>query len=138
VARVVIDTNVLVSATVGHGKPRRLLRQVLRGHSAVASREMLAELADVLGRDKFSLTPGQIARFLTVYARRCEVVNLDRRVIAVDADPDDNIVLGTAVDGRAALIVTGDKHLLALEEFEGIRIVTVDGALKILSAEKSE
>jgi predicted nucleic acid-binding protein len=54
----------------------------------------------------------------------------------VDADPDDNIVLGTAVNGGAALIVTGDKHLLALEEFEGIRIVAVAAALKILTAEK--
>lgn len=80
---VVIDTNVLVSAIIGHGKPRRLLRLVLRDHSAVASREMLAELADVLARDKFSLTPGQIARFLTIYAGRCDVVDLERRVAAV-------------------------------------------------------
>ena len=99
---------------------------------------MLAELADVLAREKFSLTPGQIARFLTIYTRRCEVVDLDRRVDAVDADPDDNVVLDTAVNGRAAFIVTGDKHLLELVEFEGIRIITVDAALKILYAEKSE
>ena len=60
--RVVIDTNVLVSAIIGHGRPRLLLRLVLREHSAVASKEMLAELADVLSRDKFSLTPGQVDR----------------------------------------------------------------------------
>lgn len=110
----------MVSAIIGRGKPRRLLRQVLRGHSAVASREMLAELADVLAREKFSLSAGQIARFLTIYTRRSEVVDLDRRVDAVDADPDDNVVLGTAVNGRAAFIVTGDKHLFQLVEFEGI------------------
>jgi predicted nucleic acid-binding protein len=73
VTRVVIDTNVLVSAAIGHGKPRRLLRLVLRGHTAVASLEMLAELADVLAREKFSLTPRQISRFLTIYTRRSEV-----------------------------------------------------------------
>jgi uncharacterized protein len=56
----------------------------------------------------------------------------------VYADPDDNIVLGTAVSGRAAFIVTGDRHLLELERFEGIQIITVDAALKILQAEKSE
>jgi predicted nucleic acid-binding protein len=64
VTRVVIDTNVLVSATIGHGKPRRLLRLVLRGHSAVASLEMLAELADVLAREKFSLTLARSPDFL--------------------------------------------------------------------------
>lgn len=99
---------------------------------------MLAELADVLAREKFSLSAGQIARFLTIYTRGSEVVDLDRRVEAVEADPDDNVVLGTAINGRAASIVTGDKHLLELVEFEGIRIVTVDAALKILYAEKSE
>jgi putative PIN family toxin of toxin-antitoxin system len=128
----------LVSAIIGRDKPRRLLRQVLRGHSAVASREMLAELADVLAREKFSLSAGQIAAFLTIYTRRSEVVDLDRRVDAVGADPDDNFVLGTAVNGGAAFSVTGDKHLLELVEFEGIRIITVDAALKILYAEKSE
>jgi len=99
---------------------------------------MLAELVDVLPREKFSLTPGQIAKFLTIYTRGSEVVDLDRRVDAVDADPDDNVVLGTAVNGNAAFIVTGDKHLLELVEFEGIRIITVDAALKILYAKKSE
>jgi uncharacterized protein len=138
VTRVVIDTNVLISAIIGHGKPRRLLSRVLRDHSAVASREMLAELADVLAREKFSLSAGQIARFLTIYTRRSEVVDLDRRVDAVEADPADNVVLGTAVNGRAAFIVTGDGHLLELAEFEGIRIVPVAAALKILSTEKSE
>jgi uncharacterized protein len=138
VARVVVDTNVLVSAVIGHGKPRRLLRQVLRDHSAVASREMLAELADVLAREKFSLKAGQISRFLAIYARRCEIVDLDRRVVAVDADPDDDVVLGTAANGVAALIVTGDKHLLALGKLEGVRIVTMAAALKILIPEMSE
>ena len=136
--RVVIDTNVLVSAIIGHGKPRRLLGQVLGGHSAVASKEMLAELADVLAREKFSLTPGQIARFLAIYMRSSEVVNLGRRIDAVEADPVDNVVLGTAVNGRATLVVTGDRHLLEIGEFEGIRIVTVAAALKILTAEKSQ
>jgi len=138
VTRVVIDTNVLVSAVIGHGKPRRLLSLVMKLPTAVASKEMLAELADVLAREKFSLTPAQITRFLTIYTRRSEVVDLDRRVNAVDADPDDDIVLGTAVNGRAALIVTGDRHLLDMREFEGVRITTVVAALKILSAERAE
>jgi putative PIN family toxin of toxin-antitoxin system len=138
VTRVVIDTNVLVSAVIGHGKPRRLLRLVLKLHTAVASKQTLAELADVLAREKFSLKPTQITRFLTIYTRRCEVVELDRRVSAVDADPDDDIVLGTAVNGGVVLVVTGDRHLLEMQEFEGIRISTVDAALKILSAERAE
>jgi len=134
-ARVVMDTNVLVSAMIARGKPRRLLRQVLRGHSPVSSREMIAELAGVLSREKFSLAEARIDRFLSIYARSCEIVDLKRRVEAVKEDPDD-MVLGTAVNGRATFIVTGDKHLLALKEFEGVRIITVDAASRALSAKR--
>ena len=45
-------------------------------------------------------------------------------------------MLDTAVNGRAAPVVTGDEHLLAFEDFEGVRIVTVAAALKILPANK--
>jgi uncharacterized protein len=105
----------------------------MRGHSAVASGETLEELADVLAREKFSLTEKQIARFLEIYIRGSEIVQLRGHVDVVKADPDDNIVLDTAVDGKADFVVTGDKHLLALERFEGIQIITVDAALRLLA-----
>jgi uncharacterized protein len=94
---------------------------------------MLEELVDVLAREKFSLTQRQISRFLAIYIRVSEVVQPRRYVDVVKADPDDNTVLDTAVNGEADFVVTGDKHLLALERFEGIRTITVDEALKLLS-----
>lgn len=51
--RVVADTNVLVSAVVGHGKPRALVYLLLEKHMIISSTEMLAELTDVLSREKF-------------------------------------------------------------------------------------
>ena len=129
-----MDTNVLVSAIIGHGKPRRLLKLVLKRHTSVSSSEMMAELADVLPRKKFGLTQGQITRFLAFYARRSEVVVLRRHVKAVEQDPEDDTVLDTALNGGARFIVTGDTHLLALGEFEGVRMITVDSALRLLSA----
>jgi len=44
----------------------------------------------------------------------------------VKEDPDDDIILRTAYDSKADYVVSGDKHLLSLGEFKGIRIVTVD------------
>lgn len=134
-ARVVLDTNVLVSAIIGHGKPRRLLRWVLRHHIAVSSIELIAELSDVLAREKFSLTERQTTRFLAIYMRRSDVVGVRRRIDVVREDPDDNIVLEAAVNGSAEFVVTGDKHLLGLREFEDVRIITADEALKVLSSE---
>ncbi len=51
---------------------------------------------------------------------------------AVPDDPDDDHLLAAAVEGRAAFLVTGDRHVLSLEEHEGIRILTPAAFLKIL------
>ncbi len=126
--RVVIDTNVLVSALTHHGKPRRLVTRLLRSRSTVTSRGMMVELADVLSREKFALTEDQVNRFLSIYIRQSEVVVPKRIGRVVLADRDDDVVLGTAVAAGASHIITGDRHLLSLKEFQGIKIVTVDYA----------
>jgi putative PIN family toxin of toxin-antitoxin system len=58
--RVVIDTNILVSAFIVGGKPRRLVLKLLEEHTVILSRQMLAELADVLTRDKFIVKTSQV------------------------------------------------------------------------------
>jgi uncharacterized protein len=130
--RVVIDTNVLVSSLIGHGKPRRLVSRLLRDHSVVTSYELLAELGDVLPRTKFGLKSEQISRFVSTYATSSEIVILKRRFDVLKEDPDDNAVLDAAVNGKADFVVSGDKHLLELKQFRGVRIVTVDHALNAL------
>lgn len=47
-------------------------------------------------------------------------------------DLDDDMILRVAYDGKAAYIVSGDKHLLSLGEFRRTRIVTVDEMIRIL------
>jgi len=132
--RVVVDTNVLVSALVRGGKPRTLVLKLLEDHSVLLCVEMLAELGDVLSRQKFEFVKkSQIDTFLFVLVRRCEIVAVTSHVEVVKADQDDNTVLATGHDGEAEYIVTGDKHLLALGQFRGIRIVKVAEMLDILS-----
>lgn len=130
---VVIDTNVLVSALVGHGKPRQLVLRLLQEHTVVSSTDMLAELADVLTRDKFAeIKNSQINSFLAILARKSVLVDIKRRFKVVAEDPDDDIVLATAHQGKARYVVTGDKHLLRTKEFRGIKMVTVKRMLELL------
>ena len=130
---VVVDTNVLISAVMGHGKPRRLVTRLLKEHKVITSREMLAELVDVLDRAKFAkIKKRKVTKFLTILTNKAEIVSIQEDVDVIPEDPDDNIVLSTASEGNANYILSGDKHLLKLREFRGIRIVPVKEMLELL------
>ncbi len=131
-ARVVVDTNVLVSALIKKGKPLELVQRLLDKHTVILSSQMLAELADVLSRDKFSITNAQIDLFISLLLRKSTATSISGNLKVILKDPDDNIVLLTAVNGKADYIVSGDKHLLTLRKFEGIEIVTISQLLEIL------
>lgn len=134
--RLVLDTNVVASGILWGGKPRLLLqagreRQVL----LFSSTALLAELTDILGRRKFA--PRIAASALTVdqLVDRYAVLAALVRPLAVPRiapDPDDDVVIGTALAARAGWIVTGDKALLSLASCRSVRIVGVDDALKLL------
>ncbi len=129
-----MDTNVLISALVGHGKPRRLLTELLERHQIVSSLQMLAEFVEVMSREKFvEVGSSHLASFLSILVRRTTIVSVKhtRRVIA--QDPEDDMVLSTALKANASCIVSGDKHLLGLKRFKGVKIVTVDEMLETLS-----
>jgi len=125
--RVVIDTNVLISATFWPGKPKQLLNQVRRGKITFLTSEiLLAELKEVLTREdkSFQLSAEESERVLAVIRNFAEIID-PHSSVRVCRDDADNRVLECALDGRANWIITGDRHLLDLESFEGIEIATV-------------
>ena len=130
--RVVLDTNVLVSALIDDGKPRKLVLELLEKYTVVSSRQMIAELADVVSRSKFSVTSGQVERFLASLVKMSQLVSDVARFKVVLEDPDDDVVLNAAYTGGAEFIVTGDRHLLELGKFKKTKIVTVNQMLEIL------
>lgn len=122
--KIVCDTNVLVSGVLFQGPPRRILTMASRGEvSNFTSPDLLREAEDVLLRAKFGLRAEQVAGMIALFRDTFDLVHPTRRVPAVDADPSDNIVLEAAAAARADLIVSGDKHLLGLVQWDGIRIL---------------
>ena len=130
--RAVVDTNILVSALIKRGKPRKLVLKLLEEHTVILSRQMLAELADVLTRNKFAIKTSQVDRFLAILVRKSKIVTLSSRFKVISEDPDDDVVLNTAYAGKAEYIVTGDRHLLALKEFKRTKIIKVTQILENL------
>lgn len=136
--RVVLDTNVLVSAIISEGKSRELLRMgIAKQFSIVTSDLILKELVVVLRRPKFKTSQDEVQRVIVALMRTAEVVNVTSKFKAVKEDPKDDMVVETAYDGNADMIVTGDSHLLALNNFKEIKIISVEKMLSCLEGENT-
>ena len=122
--RIVVDTNVIVSALVFGGLPRRVFELVESGRcDFYYSTEIENETRRVL-RDKFGWDKGRLDRYLPLLWDLGERVTPRNRVTAIKEDPDDNRILECALAAGADTIVSGDGHLLRLTTFEGIAILT--------------
>ena len=124
--RVVLDTNVLLSAALG-GRTTRpiLLALVKKSFRFYSSDILLEELADVLSRSEWKrlLSANDRQELLSVVRESANIVTHNHQ-LSVCRDPEDNAVLECAVSGRADFLVTGDKDLLILNPFRGIHILT--------------
>ena len=137
--RAVLDANIYASALVRpDGPPGRILRRLLadRAFEVVLSGSILVELRRCLDYPKLRkfipLADDEIDRWILALELIADTVTPRREVRAVLDDPDDDHLLAAALEGRAAFLVTGDRHVLALGEHEGVRIVTPAEFLKIL------
>jgi putative PIN family toxin of toxin-antitoxin system len=117
VTRVVIDPGVLVSAFISPRKaaPALLVDAFLDGHfEMLVSPELIAELTDVLGREKFAAhaADGSAAAFIAVLLDRAEMVPDAAPGSLKTADEDDDYLIALAQAHKADAIVSGDGHLL--------------------------
>ena len=122
----VFDTNTLVSALLFKNSiPRKALDRALATGQILVSLDIVNELNDVLGREKFNSYVSEEERFefLITFLQETVFVEIVETVTAC-RDPKDDKFLDLAVNGDAECIVSGDGDLLALHPFRGIAIVT--------------
>jgi putative PIN family toxin of toxin-antitoxin system len=117
VTRVVIDPGVLVSAFISPRKaaPALLVDAFLDGHfEMLVSPQLIAELTDVLGREKFTAhaSDGRAAAFIAVLLDRAEMVTDAAAASLKTADADDDYLIAVAQAHKADAVVSGDGHLL--------------------------
>ena len=133
--RIILDTNIFISALINKGFRQRLTRVFDDSSIIILTDEtLLAEIEDVSTRPKISkyINPTERIDFLTYLQKRCEQIVVTS-VVAVSPDPDDDFLLSLSKDGRADYLVTGNKRdLLDLKEYAGAKIVTLTELLVLL------
>jgi len=131
IPKVVVDTNVFVSAALLNGKSTVLMEKWKEGKFILLfSPDIFDEYFEIIARPKFNQEEKDIRDFAELLTERGIAVEPQMRLNIVKEDPDDNRFLECAVAGEADFIVSGDSHLLNLREYKGIKILKIVQFLK--------
>jgi putative PIN family toxin of toxin-antitoxin system len=130
--RVVLDTNVLISALLFDGNPEKAVLSTLNGlEELVLSAYIVAETTRIL-EDKFGVEPYSL-ELLQQLLSEAELVYFQPFLNVIE-DELDNRILETAVRGKATYLVTGDNLLLKLKQYKDIKIVSIKEFLEIIES----
>jgi putative PIN family toxin of toxin-antitoxin system len=124
--KIILDTNIYVSALGWEGKPRQILDRAIKGeYELILSVKQLGEIKRVLDYPKLGFTEDQKQRFLAILHEIATTVDTKTTVNTITEDPADNVTLEPAAEMKIDCIVTGDEHMLKLKEFKGAQIIKI-------------
>ena len=135
--RGVVDTNVLISGLIWGGSPKKCLDKFRyeSNYILLLSPELLHEFRSKL-LHKFNVEEKIVTEWVEEFLEYSEKV-IPNYTTRICRDPNDNMILDIAKSGKADFIITGDKDLLILKEFENIKIISAKSFLKIKDIIKS-
>lgn len=138
--KVVLDTNTIISGIFWDGNEARVIEEAENKKVQLfISTKLLQELEGVLKREKFTRKlegkESTVEQAVAKIALIAILIEPAKKINIIKDDPDDNLVLECAVTARADLIISGDKHLLKLQRYSGIDIMS---ARDFLSREEGD
>lgn len=136
--RAVLDTNVLVSALLKKSSAPHKIYQFFKEQkfTLITSPTILDEIEEVISRDyivkRTQMTSSEREEFIKEIIELSYVVPGIVLVKVIKDDPDDDKFITCALEGKADYIVSGDKHLLDIKEYQGIKIVATRQFIEVL------
>ena len=130
--RVVLDSNVIISALVFGGKPRRLFNLILEGRYVLyISKEIIDEVTAILTL-KFNYPQDALFAIESELRSLAIITEPGFKIDHIKNDQGDNRILECAKAGECQYVISGDKHLLSANKFERIEIMTVSDFLSLM------
>ncbi len=134
--KIVLDTNVLVSAAIIQGKQFELLKLAKLGEiKIILSPQIIEEFKEVISRERFGFSKEKINEAVRQILEIAEIIIPKQKLDIVKDDLDDNIILECALEAKANYIISGDEHLLALKEYKSIRIINTTEFFNVFNKE---
>jgi putative PIN family toxin of toxin-antitoxin system len=120
--RIVIDTNIYILAIFWGGKPRSVVDLGHNGQVSIFTSLQIEKEINKKLKTKFGLFDEEVAQILFDFSTFTLPIKVSQKITVIDDDPDDKFI-ECAVASRAGFIISGDKHLLNLKEYNGIKIM---------------
>jgi len=131
IPKIVIDTNIYISAIFWGGKPRSVVDLGRNGQVSIFTSSQIEKEINKKLKTKFGLSDEEVAQILLDFSTFTLPIKASRKITVIDDDPDDDKFIECAVASRAGFIVSGDKHLLSLKEYKGIKIMKAGDFLSL-------
>src|SRR3989344_4630993 len=132
--KIVLDTNVFISGIFWEGNFCSQLIDKWKNKEIelISSLEIVEELVETLKKFKIQMPEDMIEEWKNLILKNSTLMAPSTKIDAIKEDPEDNKFLEVAIDGKADLIVSQDKHLLNLKEYQGIKIVKPEEAINLV------
>jgi len=133
--KIVLDTNILISAFGWKGKPKEIFSKVINGEfKLIMSQKQLEEVEMVIEYPKFSFTNDQKSRFLKILLATINIVETSGKLNLIKDDLKDDVILESAVENDAEFLISGDEHLLKIKKYGNTKIVTATEFLELIKS----
>lgn len=135
--KIVLDTNTWLSAIVWRGEANKIIEAIIdKKIEVIITQEILSEIIDVLNRERFEdfieNKKDKIEDLLRVIISISTLIETKNKIALIKEDPKDNIILEAASEAKIDYIVSYDRHLLNMIQFNKIKIITPADFLKLI------
>ena len=131
--KIVVDANIFISSFFWGGSPRRIVERIIAGKDVLfITKEILDEIGDVIRRPKFHASENEIHYFMNSIEELGNRITAKNKIENVSIDEDDNKYIECGIAASVDYIISGDKHLLEIEEYENIKIIDARKYLEIV------